>query len=366
MSTHKESVNFFASNMAFIIFFLFFALLAFIVTAPIAAPLVWAMLLSFISRPVYKFVYSRLLHGRFPSTAAAITLAVFLIICVVPILFAISALKDEAAGMAISFYNMLGNIQHYAAGEKTVNLSWLPAWAAEYVSAFLKNTDAVKSVLQPIAQWSAKFMSSFSTHLLEQASSFVLNVVITAMVSFFFIRDGMRIVDYVKSILPLSRGECDDFVNHTANVLHSIVYGVILTVAVQAILGGLGWWFVGLSSPALFALFMFFFGMFPAGTAVVWLPGSIYLALTGDMKNAIFLFIWGAAIVSSIDNFLRPFLISAGGGGCEIPTMLITMGLFGGVMSMGFLGIFLGPLFLVLFVSVCNLYRKRWIASLGE
>ena len=100
------------------------------------------------------------------------------------------------------------------------------------------------------------------------------------------------------------------------------------------------------------------------GTAIVWLPGSIYLALSGDTKNALILFLWGACVVSMADNVLRPFFISGGGkNGKEIPTLLIILGLFGGIMKWGFLGIFIGPLVLVLFITVCELYKKRWLGE---
>ena len=186
------------------------------------------------------------------------------------------------------------------------------------------------------------------------------------MVSFFFIRDGEKIIDYIESVTPLEPEEKQNFFSQISGILNSIIYGIIFTVAVQAVLGAIGWWIVGLGNPVFFGMLMFFFGMFPAGTAVVWVPGAIYLAFTGDLKNAAILFVWGAAIVGTIDNLLRPYLISSGGrGGVEISTLVIILGLFGGVMKWGFLGVFVGPLLLVLFISVCGLYKKRWLESIG-
>jgi predicted PurR-regulated permease PerM len=134
------------------------------------------------------------------------------------------------------------------------------------------------------------------------------------MVSFFFIRDGAGIVEYIKSVTPLSEDEKDMFFSRTKKLLNSVIFGILLTVAIQAVLGGIGWWFVGLGSPAFFGMLMFFFGMFPAGTSVVWIPGGIYLILSGDVKGGIILLVWGAAVVGTVDNLLRPFLISGGKG----------------------------------------------------
>ena len=157
------------------------------------------------------------------------------------------------------------------------------------------------------------------------------------------------------------------FFSRTKKLLNSVIFGILLTVAIQAVLGGIGWWFVGLGSPAFFGMLMFFFGMFPAGTSVVWIPGGIYLILSGDVKGGIALLAWGAAVVGTVDNLLRPFLISGGKGkGEEIPTLLVILGLFGGVIKWGFLGIFLGPLILVLFILIFDLYRSRCCLKKSE
>ena len=205
MSPHKESVNFLGDNLPFMIFFALFALLAWDITAPISTPTLWAAMLSFISMPIYRFVNQRLMRNRFPGIAAGITLTLFLLICIVPILYALSTLGREAAGMGADFSQLLANIQQQAYSGKDFNFpAWLPVWAADYLTSFLENSEAVKSVLQYFAQWSAKFLSSLSAYLIEQGSSFILNVMITTMISFFLIRDGEKIVDYVKSVIPLS------------------------------------------------------------------------------------------------------------------------------------------------------------------
>lgn len=363
----KGYSNFFSNNTPFIMFFALFALLAFDMTAPIATPIVWAAMLSFVSMPLYKFLLRRIGGGRFPSVSAGITLFVLLMLCFLPVLFAISTLKDELSVLIKIFAQLFAKIQMVATNSAEIEFpEWMPLWASQNIRSFLADSEAIRSVAQNLAQWSTKFLHSISAGIIEHGSSFLINSMITLMVAFFFIRDGGSILSYIRSITPLENEEKAVFFRQMSGILNSIIYGIILTVAVQAVIGGLGWWFVGLGSPVFFGMLMFFFGMFPAGTAVVWVPGSIYLALTGDLKNAAILFIWGVLVVGTIDNILRPFLISSGGkGGYEIPTLLIILGLFGGVMKWGFLGIFIGPLLLVLFVSTCGLYRKRWLENLG-
>lgn len=186
MRPHEESVNFFGGdNMPFIIFFVLFAFLAWDITAPISTPILWAAVLSFISMPIYRLISRRLMRNRFPSVASGVTLALLLLICIVPVLYALSTLGSEAAGMGAKFSQLLAKIQHQAYSGRDFDFpAWLPLWAADYLTSFLENSDAVKTALQFFAQWSAKFLSSLSAHIIEQGSSFILNAMIATMISF--------------------------------------------------------------------------------------------------------------------------------------------------------------------------------------
>ncbi|MEG1603607.1 MAG: AI-2E family transporter [Cloacibacillus sp.] len=363
MSTKCGNENFISQNLPFLIFFSFFALLAWDVASTMTSPIIWAAMLSFVSMPIFHFINKKMLRGHAQTLSAMLTLLVLLILCVVPVAYIITTLGSEAAGMGVKLTHFLSALQAQAFSGKSIDPpAWMPLWASDYIRSFLENSAAVKNLLSGAAQWGAKALSSLSASVIEQGSSFLFSTMVTLMVSFFFIRDGGRIITWIMEIVPLSEDEKGTFFTRTASIMNSIIYGAILTVAAQAILGALGWWFVGLGSPALFGMLMFFFGMFPMGTAVVWGPGALYLALSGDAKQAVFLFIWGACVVSVADNVLRPFLISGGGAKeHEIPTLLIILGIFGGLIKWGFLGIFIGPLVLVLFVSVCDLYKKRWL-----
>jgi predicted PurR-regulated permease PerM len=238
--------------------------------------------------------------------------------------------------------------------------SWTPQWLANQIVAFFSDTDAIREAVQKAAAWAGMFLTGFSKRIIQGMSAFVFDLVIVFMTSFFFIRDGERIIWYLESITPLSHDEKKLFFSRAKHMVNSVVYGIVLTVAIQAALGAAGWWFAGLPSPAFFGMLMFFFGMLPGGTSIIWAPGAVYLAIKGDYRHALFLFLWGAVLVSTIDNFLRPFLIKATGNGEEASTLLIIIGLFGGVIAWGFIGVFLGPLVMVLFTIVLDIYRSRW------
>jgi predicted PurR-regulated permease PerM len=92
------------------------------------------------------------------------------------------------------------------------------------------------------------------------------------------------------------------------------------------------------------------------GTAAVWVPASIYLLATGSWVKAVILAVWGAFVVGTIDNVLRPFLIS---GRVQMHTLLIFFAVFGGVNVFGFLGLFIGPVILAVALTLLSMLRDE-------
>lgn len=347
---------------SFVAFFAIFALLAWQVTAPLMIGLLWAALLAFTVKPVYDYFNRRIRFRKqpAPSLAAGITLVIVGFVIIIPLVLIFFSLGNEVTKLVASAGNFFSGLEPDQARDPYAYVpSWMPDWITSQVVSFLTDTEAVTASLQKLAAWTGTFLTGFSRRIIQGASSLALDLAIILMTSFFFIRDGGAILAYIKSITPLCADEKELFFSRAKHMVNSVVYGIVLTVAIQALLGAIGWWIAGLNSPAFFGMLMFFFGMFPAGTSVVWLPGAIYLAATGHVKSAVFLLLWGGALVSMIDNLMRPFLIKATGNGEEISTLLIIIGLFGGVIAWGFIGVFLGPLVMVLFTIVLDIYRAR-------
>ena len=184
--------------------------------------------------------------------------------------------------------------------------------------------------------------------------SFFSLVVITIS-SFFLVRDGRAMVAFVGDLLPLPFHEKKALSLRTQKMLQAVVYGIMFTAAIQATLGGLGWWFVGLPHPVFFGGAMFVTGMIPfVGTPVVWAPGGIVLLMTGHTQEGVLLLLWGGGVVSTVDNFLRPLFISEGS---KAHVLLVFVGVLGGLAAWGFLGLFLGPMLLSLSLFLLESYR---------
>lgn len=360
MANIESKTNF--NRGEFLVFLSVFALLAWQVTRPLMTSIIWAGMLAFMVSPIFGFL-NRKSGGRWPGLSTLLTLAVLLLLFILPVIAIMISIGNETASIYSTIKTFVGSIEPGHLNNPAALIpSWTPAWADKYLREFLNNSQMTKAVLNQLSSLAADLIKRISTTIIQGASAFIFHAFVTLMTAFFFIRDGDSILAYIKSVTPLTPSEKKMFFYRCSSLLYSVIYGDLLTVAIQAVLGGLGWWFVGLGNPTFFGMLMFIFGLFPAGTIIVWLPGAIYLLATGETRGGIILFIWGAGIVSTIDNLLRPFLISGGnsGKGENVNSLLIFLGIFGGIIQWGFLGIFLGPLVLVLFMLVFDIYRIRW------
>jgi predicted PurR-regulated permease PerM len=118
--------------------------------------------------------------------------------------------------------------------------------------------------------------------------------------------------------------------------------GIVGTAAAQALVAFV---IAGVPGALLLAAGTFFLSLVPVGPPLLWGGAAFWLYQQGDSGWAIFMVLWGALAVSSVDNFLKPFLISRT---ASLPILLIALGAFGGVLAFGFIGLFLGPTFLAL------------------
>jgi predicted PurR-regulated permease PerM len=119
-----------------------------------------------------------------------------------------------------------------------------------------------------------------------------------------------------------------------------VIYGILGTAVVQALVAGLGFWIAGVPGAVLLAVLTFFFAVVPFGPPLIWLPASFWLFAQNEPGYGVFMLLWGFLGISSVDNFLRPFLISQGN---KMPFALIFCGVIGGALAFGLVGVFMGP-----------------------
>jgi predicted PurR-regulated permease PerM len=217
---------------------------------------------------------------------------------------------------------------------------------------------------QTLLNRAADAAAALSTFVAAKGGSVVLGFVealvtfvLTIFLLFFFFRDSEALVTAFTELLPLEAGEREQIVSALGAMLQSIFRGSLLCGLIQGATGGLGWGVAGLPSPVLAGSIMALTSLLPVGgTALVWLPGALWLWFGGSHSAAIFLAVWGAVLTSFVaDNFLKPLLMRGPGA---LHPLVVFLGVFGGLSTFGLLGIFIGPLSLAVTLMVIRVLRQ--------
>ncbi|MHC1698239.1 MAG: AI-2E family transporter [Geobacteraceae bacterium] len=335
-------------------FLLGFLYLVYRILAPFLDTLGWAGVIGIATYPLYRKL-RKLLPGRGTVTAAIMTTLVILTL-VIPFVLFIFVLGGEVSQVyqklekltAADGPNLLGALSHNPVIEPIL----------DRVSPLLDMLDIeVSTTLLPALKKLAAFLLGYSTAILKNFFIMIIKLVLMVISLFFLYRDGEAFLRRFLSVLPLDVAESDVLLNTVKRVLSAVIYGILFTCLVQGILGGIGFWFSGLPSPLLFGALMAVAALIPlVGTALIWLPGALWLIVEGDVIMGIVLLAWGLFVVGMIDNLLRPFFISER---AHLPLFIIAVGVLGGVFAFGPLGVVTGPIVLAVFLAVFEIYSRR-------
>jgi len=188
------------------------------------------------------------------------------------------------------------------------------------------------------------------------AVGFIVEVFFVIFTMYYLFRDGESMRAAAYDMVPLSDNKAREIFDRTGEVIGASVYGVLVIATIQGVLGGLAFWVLGLPSPLLWGVVMIFLSMIPMlGSFIVWVPAAIYLALTGEWGKAVMLAVWGALVIGSVDNFLRPKLV---GERTRLHELLIFFSVLGGLQVFGVLGIVLGPVIVAITIALLDVLRQ--------
>lgn len=313
---------------------------------PFFAPLAWALFIAFLIHPIHLRM-TRKLGGRASVSAALLTLATLLIL-----LGPLTALGAAFAAQAAELLRYAQELAIEHKPEQASDLFALPfvgpaiAWLQDSMGISLAQiqtwaVDSARTVL--------KWFASVGRMAVLGAIGTLVGFVMMMFILFFAIRDGRHLFTTLRELVPMSAGERARLFAHLASVTRAMVFGTGVTALAQGVLVAVGFAIVGLPSPIVFGVLAALFALVPlAGTPVVWLPAALVLALQDRWYAAVFLLLWGG-LVATIDNVLRPILVS---GRAEVGTLTVFIGVLGGVAAFGAIGVILGPLVLALIIAL--------------
>jgi predicted PurR-regulated permease PerM len=208
--------------------------------------------------------------------------------------------------------------------------------ATEYWESFAADSSKLLAVakrfIEPVSGWLLRGGLALGAGLLELALSI--------LIAFFLFRDGGKAAEQLSVAVDRIAGERGKYLLEVAgNTVRGVVYGILGTALVQSVIAGIGFAIAGVPGAGVLALLTFFLSVVPVGPPLIWLPAALWLFNQGSTGWGIFMVVWGVG-VSSVDNFVKPWLISQGSA---MPFLLIFLGVIGGALAFGFIGVFIGP-----------------------
>lgn len=319
--------------------------LLFQVVVPFLAPIAWAGIIAFLLFPLWRYLPQALKARRTLSSMLLLLAATVFVI--VPIAFILAAFAAQAA-------NLLRDLQAATSGgsislriEDAPLLGVIAAWAEE--NAGISAAQLQQWIGEALRQ-GLQFLMGLSGKLFLGAVNTVLAFTIMLVVLFFFLRDGDTIITALKSFAPLSRDKTDKLFANAGDAMHAVVFGTVLTALVQGALVGFAFAMLDLPAPVVFGAVSALFALLPVGgPAIIWLPAALILAADDRWWAAIGLTAWGLLLVATIDNFLRPLIVSSR---AEVSALTVFIGVLGGAAAFGMVGLLVGPVILALCLAV--------------
>jgi predicted PurR-regulated permease PerM len=320
----------------------------YVVLRPFLAATLFAGSVAACTWPAYAWL-RRKVGGRSTLAAALMTLGLVLI-GLVPFVLLVGALVDDVPHLVERVR------QVFAVGPPEP-----PAWLAgvpyvgqqldDYWHRLAASRDELLGLLRRFAEPARAFLVALGRVLGEG----ILQVSLAIFIGFFLYRDGEPLIAAIRAVATRLAGSlADGMLGTINNTVVGVMYGIVGTALAQGVVAAIGLWVAGVPSPLLLGAATFLLSPVPIGPPLVWGGAAIWLFTRDEIAWGVFMLAWGLLVVSSIDNVVKPLLISRG---AAMPFVLVLLGVFGGVIAFGFIGIFLGPTLLAVGYSL----TQRWI-----
>jgi len=321
------------------------------VLMPFTGTLLLAVNICVTTAPAHRWVLAR---SRGRSTLTAALMAVLLLLVLVAPMALLSGSLANGVELAIAYFRPL--LESGLPSEAPDWVSRVPL-AGSFISDYWHSLVASREEMNELLR---QFIAPTRRLALATVSLFgqgLLQLVLVIFFVFFIFRDAPA---YASALRTGSRKLAGDLGERMLKLAEGTVTGVMVgivgTAAAQAIVAMIGFLIAGVPGVIMLTFATFFFSMVPVvGATLIWLGAAVWLYQGGQTGWAIFMVLWGMFGISSVDNIVKPILISRTS---SLPLLLILVGVFGGVLVFGFIGLFLGPTLLAL----GQVLIREWLA----
>jgi|TARA_Y100000034_G_scaffold15396_1_gene16242 predicted PurR-regulated permease PerM len=322
---------------------LILVVLSFMVIKPLILSIIAGLILAYAFFPIYKRTYSILKEKN--TSALAVCFMIFLVVFI-PIWFIIPLIIQQTFDMftAIQGININGLI-----------VKLFPTATQQFQKDL---TSIIINFIGDITSTTLDYMIGFLLNM----PTVLLQAAVVIFVFFFALRDHNKLKEFVGGLSPFKKEKEKILVKKFKEITSSVVFGYIIVGVIQGLATGLGLLIFGVPHALLLTLLAIFASILPmAGPWFIWVPVAIYLFVTGNTGAGIGFSLYSALLVSSIDNILRPYIVARKTGTSSV---IVLIGMIGGLFLFGILGIILGPLILSYLILFLRAYKDKTLSDM--
>ncbi|MFL5352468.1 AI-2E family transporter [Archangium sp.] len=326
--------------------------LALILFSRILLPFVMPVLLGGFLVVLFLPLQDSLLRTRLkgsPSLCAGLSTAAIFLLILVPLAVVGWLVVREVLGMLEHTQELLDRMDL-----KQLVATYVPRGLQRYVPAKFEGARTEQALMGAMAS-----SASMLSEVLGAGTELVIDLFLMTVAMYYFFLDGRRLWAEATQLVPLDKRYIQAFAQEFTDVAHAIIYGNTITALVQGALGMVGLLVVKVPHAGVWGAAMALVAMVPVGgTALVWGPIGVVLLLMGKVNEGVFLLAWGAFVVGTIDNVIRPKLC---GSRMTLHPLLVFLSMFGGLAVFGMMGLLVGPLIASIFMAMVRIYRRDFL-----
>lgn len=308
----------------------------FFVLRPFLGAILFAGVLCFSTWPLFLHLRERV--GRRSWVAAAIMVLGMILALALPVALAAQALIVNSADMVERLRAFLDQRADLDLPYFVTHMPLLGPLIEDYWRLLMRSHAEIVALAQRFADPAKSLLVGLGGAVAQG----LIQILIAIFVAYFFYRDGDRVrlllLEGFARLAGPRQGQA--LLRTTQNAVRGVVFGLLGTALAQAIVAAIGFVIAGVPGPFLLGAVTFLLCLVPMGAVVIWGGAAVWLYAQGDLGWAAFMLIYGVAVISSVDNFVKPILMSRAGG---LSMLLAVLGVFGGAVAFGFIGLFVGP-----------------------
>ncbi len=310
----------------------------------------WAFIIAYIMWPPYQWLKEKL-NNKATLSAAVMTATISAVFTLV-IYWLVIMLQGEIN----TVYQILLTRFAHPPKQLPENIGQIP-WLGRYLQDYLDQLNAdVDGVKTQLIDWAKQWLGEFG-RFLGGVGRYILKLGFILVTLFFCFRDGSQGIGQIRQSLSYFLGKYQKlYLKAAGDTAHAVVYGLVLAAMGQGLIAGVGYAVAGVNAPVLLGAITALLAMVPMGASLIWLPVSFSLIFSDQLWQGIGLLLWGVFVISTIDNVIRPLVISGAG---RIPFLVVLFGVYGGLIAFGAVGLFLGPIILSVLLAVWQAWLQQ-------